>query len=194
MRINVKCLLLAVFLVGALNVTAYAEPLMRYTYLDLNYRWLEIDPSGYGGSSSNDVTAALSISPVEHFALEGGYGYGNLDFGANRNTFSYGVVGYLSLTDSLDLYAHGGGLYTELDTGFFEEEGEGVYAGLGVRGLLSKSVEGAAEVQFTDSLQQQWLSIASVVFAVHENIGVKGQVTVNDNGDAGMLIGVRVTP
>lgn len=194
MKMYVKGLVLGMVLFLAATEQASADPLMRYSYLDLGYRWLEVDPSGYGGSSSDDLTAAISVSPVEHFALEGGYGFGNLDYGAYRNTFTYGVLGYVSLADSLDLYAHGGGISTELTTDFYDQDGEGVYAGLGLRGLFAKNWEGSGEVQFTDALQQQWQAVGTVLARVHDHIAVKGQATINDNGNAGMLIGVRFTP
>ena len=78
--------------------SASADPLMKYDYFDVAYQWTHVDQKDV--QDTNGLDSKLSYSPLENFALEGGYNYARGDIfshGFNYNEFTYGVLGYYEI-------------------------------------------------------------------------------------------------
>ena len=191
---------------AALATTASAQPLMTYTYADVAYQWTYINESGI--DNANGVDVQVSVSPLKHFALEGGYNYAasgfkssdmfqtySVDF--NTNVFTYGGAGWYTIQDGLDIVARVGGIHARANySGYGESEGisdNGVYTGLTLRYLALKDLETDLNVTYDRINTGSWTYSGTVLYAVHENVALKGDAGINDNGDVGLLAGVRLS-
>jgi|GEM_PF-2014283 hypothetical protein len=191
---------------AALATTASAQPLMTYTYADVAYQWTYFNESGI--DNANGVDVQLSVSPVQHFALEGGYNYGATGFKSSdmfqtysvdvtTNVFSYGGAGWYTIQDGLDIVARVGGIHARANySGYGESEGvsdNGVYTGLTLRYLALKDLETDLNVTYDRINTGSWTYSGTVLYAVHENVALKGDAGINDNGDVGLLAGIRLS-
>jgi hypothetical protein len=183
-----------------------AQPLMTYTYADVAYQWTYINEDGL--DNANGVDVQLSASPVENFALEGGYNYAATGFSSsdmfqtysvdiNTNVFTYGGAGWYTIQDGLDIVARVGGIHARADfSGYGESEStsdNGVYTGLTLRYLALEDLETDLNVTYDRIDTGSWTYSATALYAVHENVALKGDAGINDNGDVGLLAGVRLS-
>lgn len=185
--------------------SASAQPLMNYTYADIAYQWTHIDESGFDDANGVDVN--LSYSPLKHFALEGGYNYlstsANLSlpdqrftFDVDQNVFTYGGAGWYSLQEDLDIVAHVGGIHARASTsgsGFDETVSDnGVYAGLTLRYLASDELETDIFATYDRIESGAWTYGVTGLYAVHENVALKGEAAIDNDSDVALLGGIRL--
>ena len=185
-------------LVAGFTSTAEAQPLMNYTYADAAYQWIGIDQQGYG--DSNGLDSKLSYSPVEHFALEGGYNYLSTKFNpgdikTRQHLFTYGGAGWYSVCKGLDLVGRVGGVSGRLNyTGDGYDESftdNGVYAGGSVRYLVAEEFEADLNVTYQNLNSSSWLYSATGLYAIHENIALKGDVGIDNDKNVYLTGGFR---
>jgi hypothetical protein len=196
-----KMILAALLAVGGAT-TASADPLMKYTYADVSYQWAHVDASGL--NDSNGVDTKLSYSPLEHFALEGGYNYANSGFtGANTNLnqsfFRYGVAGYYSYCNGIDLVARVGGAHVNLDSSYGNGNDNGVYSGLGIRHQLTDTIEVDADALYdnTNSLYNvtggQWTYTGTFLNTLTDELALKLTAGIDADTDVFLTAGLRLT-
>lgn len=190
---------------GFLPSHGAAQPLMTYTYADVAYQWSHIDESGV--NDGNGLDAKISYSPIKHFAIEGGYNYlstkGHLDllgerfnFNIDQNVFSYGGAGWYSLMQDLDIVARVGGLHARATASGYGDESttsdNGVYAGLSLRYLATQDFEADLNVIYDRIEDGAWTYGATGLYAIHENVALKGEATIDNDSDIALLAGIRV--
>jgi len=190
----------------AFATTASAQPLMTYTYADVAYQWTYINESGVDNSNGLDVQ--LSASPIKHFAIEGGYNYGSTGFKTsdmfgttsvdiNTNVFTYGGAGWYTIKEGLDIVARVGGIHARANySGYGESDGtsdNGVYTGLTLRYLALEDLETDLNVTYDRITTGSWSYSGTALYAVHENVALKGDAGINDNGDVSLLAGIRLS-
>jgi hypothetical protein len=183
---------------------AAAQPLMTYTYADVAYQWTHVDESGI--NDANGLDTQLSISPVKHFALEGGYNYAatkahadllgeRFNFNLDQNAFTYGGAGWYSIQNDLDIVARVGGISaraTASGNGVDESTTEnGVYTGLTLRYLATQDLETDIYALYDHVQSTTWTYGLTGLYKVHENIALKGEAAINDDTDIALLAGVR---
>jgi hypothetical protein len=186
--------------------SAVAQPLMTYTYADVAYQWTHLNDGGLDNANGLDVQ--LSASPIKHFALEGGYNYASTGFKSsdmfqsysvdiNTNVFSYGGAGWYTIQDGLDIVARVGGIHARANaSGYGESEStseNGVYTGLTLRYLALEDLETDLNVTYDRINTGSWTYSGTALYAVHENLALKGDVGINDNSDVALLAGVRLS-
>ena len=186
--------------------TATAQPLMTYTYADVGYQWTYIDESGF--DNANGVDVELSVSPIEHFALEGGYNYSassaklalpgeTLSFDIDSNVFTYGGAGWYTLQEGLDLVARVGGIHARASlSGYGEEEtasDNGVYAGLTLRYLALEDLETDLNVTYDRVENGAWTYGVTGLYAIHENVALKADAAIDNDTNLGLLAGIRLS-
>ena len=198
----------ALFAVSATTfaTTVTAQPLMTYTYADVAYQWTYSNESGL--DNANGVDVKLSASPIKHFALEGGYKYaaggfkttdmlGTTSGDINTNIFTYGGAGWYTIQDGLDIVARVGGIHASANfSGYGDSEtfsDNGVYTGLTLRYLALADLETDLNVTYDRIDTGSWTYSATALYAVHENVALKGDAGIDDNGDVGLLAGVRLS-
>ena len=171
---------------------------MNYTYADAAYQWTAIDQEGFG--DSNGLDTKLSFSPVDHFALEGGYNYLSTKFNpgdikTRQHLFSYGGAGWYSFCEGLDLVARVGGLSSRVNfsaDGFDESVNDnGVYAGGSLRYLVQEDLEADLNVTYQKLDSASWLYSATGLYAVHENVALKGDVGIDSDKNVYLTGGFR---
>jgi hypothetical protein len=195
-----KMILAALLAVGGAT-TASADPLMKYTYADVSYQWAHVDADGL--NDSNGVDTKISYSPLENFALEGGYNYANSGFtGAstniNQSFFRYGGAGYYSYCNGIDLVARVGGTHVNIDS-----EGDasdnGVYGGLGLRHQLTDTIEVDADALYdnVNSIYNvtggQWTYTGTLLNALTDELALKLTAGIDADTDIFLTGGLRLT-
>ena len=194
-----KMILAALLAVGGAT-TASADPLMKYTYADVSYQWAHVDADGL--NDSNGVDTKLSYSPIDNFALEGGYNYANSGFtGAstniNQSFFRYGVAGYYSYCNGIDLVARVGGTNVNIDSRGSADD-NGVYGGLAVRHQLTDTVEVDAEALYdnVNSIYNvsggQWTYTGTVLNTLTEDLALKLTAGIDADTDVFLTGGLRL--
>lgn len=204
--------LVAACLVSA-AAEAHADPLMKYNYLDVAYQWntmtafKDVEPT-------NGLDTKLSISPIENFAIEGGYNYAYgkyskeirniFDFNPsalNYNTYSYGILGYLSYCKGLDFLLRVGGNHFDTTNEIAGQQEassyNGVYAGAGSRYLATDDLELDANVLYqSNDLGGRdtavWTYSGTALYAILDNVALKGDVGINNGSSVTLTAGVRV--
>ncbi len=197
--------LLSVSVIAAAT-SASAQPLMTYTYADVAYQWTHVDESGFDNANGLDVQ--LSASPVEHFAIEGGYNYAalgaklalpgeTLSFDVDSNVFTYGGAGWYTIQDGLDLVARVGGIHARATvSGYGEEEtssDNGVYSGLTLRYLALEDLETDLYVTYDRVENGSWTYGATGLYAVHENVALKADTAIDNDSNVGLMAGIRLS-
>lgn len=194
-----RLLPIVALLVAGFASNAEAQPLMNYTYADVAYQWTGIDQEGFG--DSNGLDSKLSYTPVDHFALEGGYNYLSTKFNPGNITtrqhlFSYGGAGWYSFCEGLDLVGRVGGLSSRVN---FSGDGiddsyndNGVYAGGTVRYLVAEDLEADLNATYQNISTGSWLYSATGLYTVHENVALKGDVGIDSDSNVYLTGGVRL--
>jgi hypothetical protein len=191
-----KLLALVAVLFAASASTAYAGPLMKYDYFDAAYEWTHVDGDL---KDSNGLDTALSYSPIENFALEGGYnfadsGLGNFDLDGHR--YRYGGLGYYTWCPGIDLLARVGGLHARYDTnipGVDDGSDNGMYAGVGLRYLFTDEIETNLDITWSRITTGDWQYTGTAFYAVAENVALKAGVGIDDESDVNVFGGLRLT-
>ena len=195
-----KMILAALLAVGGVT-TASADPLMKYTYADVSYQWAHVDATGL--NDSNGVDTKLSYSPIEHFALEGGYNYANSGFtgnstNLNQNFFRYGVAGYYSYCNGIDLVARVGGTHVNLDSSYGDGDDNGVYSGLGIRHQLTDTIELDADALYDNANSiynvqgGQWTYTGTFLNTLTEELALKLTAGIDADTDVFLTAGLRL--
>jgi hypothetical protein len=195
-----KMILAALLSVGGVT-TASADPLMKYTYADVSYQWAHVDAEGV--NDSNGVDTKLSYSPIENFALEGGYNYANSGFtgtstNLNQSFFRYGVAGYYSYCNGIDFVARVGGTAVNLDSSAGDADDNGVYSGLAVRHQLTDTVEVDAEALYdnVNSIYNvsggQWTYTGTLLNTLTEDLALKLTAGIDADSDVFLTGGLRL--
>ena len=200
-----KILSLVLPLAALLPSTASAQPLMNYTYADVAYQWTHVSESGL--SDANGLDAKLSYSPIKHFALEGGYNYASAkahidglgdryNFNIDQNVFTYGGAGWYSLQDDLDVVVRVGGIHARasISGNDIDESASdnGVYTGATLRYLATKDLETDFGVTYDHVSSTNWTYALTGLYAIHENVALKGEAAIDNDSDVGLLGGVRL--
>lgn len=197
-----KKILFAALAFACSATSVSAEPLMKYTYLDASYQWTHVDADGV--NDSNGVDTKISYNVVDHFALEGGYNYANsglqgLSSNIDQSTFRYGGVFYNTFCNDYDLLARVGGSHVQLDNGIADGSDNGVYAGLGLRTLLSETLEGNLDATY-DSVNSiynvqggTWTYTATALQALSDDLALKLSAGIDADSDVFLTAGLRLT-
>jgi hypothetical protein len=194
-----KMILAALLAVGGAT-TASADPLMKYTYADVSYQWAHVDAEGL--NDSNGVDTKLSYSPLENIAAEFGYNYANSGFtgqstNIDQSFFRYGLAGYYSYCNGIDLVARAGASHVNLDAAG-DADDDGVYAGLAVRHQLTDTVEVDAEALYdnVNSIYNvsggQWTYTGTVLNSLTEELALKLTAGIDADSDIFLTAGLRL--
>lgn len=187
-----KLIALAVAFIAVGAQTASADPLMKYTYFDAAYQWTKDVENG--GDGANGLDTKISYTPIENFALEGGYNYSEIDLlDANQDLFNYGVAGWYSFCDGIDIVARVGGLHREVDTDVGGFSDDGVYAGGGLRTLLTDQIEGNFDVtyRYIDG-ENDWTYALTGLAALTDSLAFKAAVSMDDDSVLALTGGIRL--
>lgn len=202
-----KILLAALLIVGGAS-TSSADPLMKYTYGDLAYQWTHIDSSF---NDSNGLDAKLSYAVIDNFALEGGYNYANSGLDSsntNQSLFRYGGAAWYEFCNGVNLVGRVGGSHANIDdsrtgseayraTGLGSSD-NGVYTGLGLRYLLTDTLEGNLDALYdsVNGIYNQrggtWTYSGALLQTVADNVAVKGGVSIDADTNLALTIGLRL--
>jgi hypothetical protein len=190
-----KLLALVAVLFAASASTAQAGPLMKYDYFDAAYEWTHQDGDI---KDSNGLDTRLSYSPIENFALEGGYNYadsglGNFDL--DGHLYRYGGLGYYTWCPGIDLVARVGGLHARADTdipGTNDRSDNGVYAGVGLRYLFTDEIETNLDITWSRITTGDWNYTGTAFYAIAENVALKAGVGIDDESNVNLLGGIRL--
>lgn len=195
-------MILAALLAVGGATTASADPLMKYTYADVSYQWAHVDAEGV--NDSNGVDTKLSYSPLEHFALEGGYNYANSGFtgtgtNLNQSFFRYGGAGYYSYCNGIDLVGRVGGSSVNVDSSFGDGSDNGVYSGVGIRHQLTDTIELDADALY-DSVNSiynvsggQWTYTGTFLNTLTDELALKLTAGIDADSDIILTGGLRLT-
>ena len=182
------------FLLSGYASVASATPLMKYTYVDAAYQWTHIHDSGV--NDANGLDSKISYTPIEHFALEGGYNYLSTKFsGINirENVFTYGGAGWYTVAQGLDLVGRVGGIAANAKaSGFDKVNDNGVYAGGTLRYLAAKDLETDLNIEWDRISTGSWTYGLVALYAIHENVALKAGADINNSSDVALTAGVRV--
>ena len=177
--------------------TASADPLMKYDYFDVAYQWTHVDQTNV--QDTNGLDTRLSYSPIENFALEGGYNYARgdvFDAGFNFNEFTYGILGYYEICPGMHVLGRVGGKHFNanghvLDTHIDESE-DRPYAGIGSRYLLTDEIEVDADITYVDMNGANWTYAGTGLYTIAENVALKAAVSINNDTDVELTGGIRL--
>ena len=191
-----RLIALAVAFVAAGAQTVSADPLMKYDYFDAAYQWTkDVEDGGDGG---NGVDAKISYSPIENFALEGGYNYMSVDdFDINENVYKYGVAGWYSFCDGIDLVGRVGGIHVEANSSLGSIDQDGVYTGAQVRTLLTDGIEGNADVTYNyvsggGFSANSWVYGLGAIIALTDDLAFKAGTSLSDDSILTLTGGLRL--
>lgn len=193
-----KKILLAALLFACGASVASADPLMKYTYADIAYQWTHIDSNL---NDSNGADAKLSYAVVDHFALEGGYNYANSGFdhsNINQSFFRYGGAGWYEFCNGVNLVGRVGGTHVNVDDSRGDSSDNGVYTGLGLRYLLTDTLEGNLDALYDNvngiynAKGGTWTYSGTLLQTVADNVALKGGVSIDADQNVALIAGVRL--
>ncbi len=183
---------LAALVVAGFSSVASADPLMTYNYLDAAYQWTYIDTEGV--DNANGLDSKISYTLVDNFAFEGGYAYS--DNGAqlhNNDAFRYGGAGWYTYCNGIDFVGRVGGIHTEDNVNdLTNSDQNGVYAGLGVRSLITETFEGNADVTYDRVGTGNWTYGVTGLQTVADNVALKVGASITNDTNVALLAGVRL--
>jgi hypothetical protein len=190
-----KLLALVAVLFAASASTAYAGPLMKYDYFDAAYEWTHVDGDL---KDANGLDSRLSYSPIDNFALEGGYNFadsGFQNFDVDGHTYTYGGLGYYTWCPGIDLLARVGGIHERYDTnipGISDGSDNGMYAGVGLRYLFTDEIETNLDITWSRITTGDWQYTGTAFYAIAENVALKAGVGIDDESDVNLFGGLRL--
>ena len=184
-----------------------AEPLMKYNYFDASYQWSYLDSEAF--DNSNGLDTKISYGIVDHVALEGGYNYANSSFtdvagNINQNTFKYGAAFYETFCNDYDLIARVGGTNVSIESDIFDQVGidssdSGVYAGLGLRTLLTETLEGNLDATYgnmntiANTNGGGWTYTATALQTLADDLALKVSAGIDEETNVNLTAGLRLT-
>lgn len=202
-----KKILIAALGLACSATSVSAEPLMKYTYLDASYQWSYLDSEAF--DNSNGLDSKISYNVVDHVALEAGYNYANSSWtdvagNINQSTFRYGGAFYDTFCNDYDLIARVGGTNNVIDSDLFDELGlessnAGVYAGLGLRTLLTESLEGNLDATYSNlttlanTTGGGWTYTATALQAIADDLALKLSAGIDEETNVNLTAGLRLT-
>lgn len=183
---------LAAVLVAGFSSAASADPLMTYNYVDAAYQWQYIDKDGI--DNTNGLDAKVSYAIVDNFALEGGYAYAdNNQTIRNNDTFRYGGLGRYQYCNGIDLVGRVGGIHADDNAAdLTNSDMNGVYAGVGVRSLITETFEGNANITYDRVGTGNWTYGVTGLYTVAENVALKVGGDLTNDTNVALLAGVRL--
>lgn len=195
---------LAAVVVAGFSSAASADPLMTYNYVDAAYQWQYIDEKGT--DNTNGLDAKVSYSIVDNFALEGGYAYADSGQNVsaaeeaagvrairNNNTFRYGGLGRYQYCNGIDLVGRVGGIHADDNAAdLLNSDQSGVYAGVGVRSLITETFEGNANITYDRLGTGNWTYGVTGLYTVAENVALKVGGDLTNDTNVALLAGVRL--
>jgi hypothetical protein len=177
--------------------SASADPLMKYDYFDVAYQWTHIDQKDV--QDTNGLDSRLSYSPIENFALEGGYNYARGDVfnhGFNYNEFTYGVLGYYEICPGMHVLGRVGGKHFNTNGNVLneniEERADRPYAGVGSRYLLTDEIEVDADITYVNLNGANWTYAGTGFYTIAENVALKAAVSIDNDSDVALTGGIRL--
>lgn len=196
-----KKMILAALLVVGGATTASADPLMKYTYADLSYQWTHVDVDPY--EDSNGLDTKVSYSPIENFALEGGYNYANSGFtnagsNINQSLFRYGGAAWYSFCNGVDLVGRVGGTHVQFDSSGADTSDNGVYTGAGLRYLLTDTLEGNIDALYDNANSifnpkgGNWTYTGTLLNALTDDLALKVSAGVDVETNVALTAGLRL--
>lgn len=184
---------------------ASADPLMKYNYVDAAYQWRHNDSNEV--ADSNGLDTKLSVSPIDNFAIEGGYNYAQakvLDVSNfNFNQFTYGVLGYYEICPGIQVLGRVGGKHFDTNGTIGDirssQSVDRVYAGAGSRYLLTDEIEVDADITYTapndatiNGPGANWTYAGTALYSILENVALKAGVSIDNSSNVALTGGVRV--
>jgi hypothetical protein len=187
-----KFFCLAALAVAGFTSVASADPLMTYNYLDAAYQWTYIDEDGV--DNANGLDSKLSYTLADNFAFEGGYAYSdNGQSLENNDAFRYGGAGWYSYCNGIDFVGRVGGIHTEDNVADLSNPDQnGVYAGFGVRSLITETFEGNADITYDRVGTGNWTYGVTGLATVAENVALKVGGSITNDSNVALLAGVRL--
>jgi len=177
--------------------TASADPLMKYDYFDVAYQWTHVDQKNV--QDTNGLDSKLSYSPIDNFALEGGYNYARGDIfnsGFNYNEFTYGVLGFYEICPGMHVLGRVGGKHFNANGHIFDahidESVDRPYAGVGSRYLLTDDIEVDADITYVNLNGANWTYAGTGFYTIAENVALKAAVSINNDEDVALTGGIRL--
>jgi hypothetical protein len=177
--------------------SASADPLMKYDYFDVAYQWTHIDQKDV--QDTNGLDSKLSYSPLENFALEGGYNYARGDIfshGFNYNEFTYGVLGYYEVCPGMHVLGRVGGKHFNTNGNVLneniEESVDRPYAGVGSRYLLTDEIEVDADITYVNLNGANWTYAGTGFYTIAENVALKAAVGIDNDSNVALTGGIRL--
>ena len=177
--------------------SASADPLMKYDYFDVAYQWTHVDQKDV--QDTNGLDSKLSYSPLENFALEGGYNYARGDIfshGFNYNEFTYGVLGYYEICPGMHVLGRVGGKHFNTNGNVLneniEESVDRPYAGVGSRYLLTDEIEVDADITYVNLNGANWTYAGTGFYTIAENVALKAAVAIDNESDVALTGGIRL--
>ncbi|MEY4700185.1 MAG: hypothetical protein RL326_372 [Pseudomonadota bacterium] len=177
--------------------SASADPLMKYDYFDVAYQWTHVDQKDV--QDTNGLDSKLSYSPLENFALEGGYNYARGDIfshGFNYNEFTYGVLGYYEICPGMHVLGRVGGKHFNTNGNVLneniEESVDRPYAGVGSRYLLTDEIEVDADITYVNLNGASWTYAGTGFYTIAENVALKAAVAIDNESDVALTGGIRL--
>ena len=185
---------------------ASADPLMKYNYFDVGYQWNDTK-GNHDVHPTNGVDTKLSISPFENFALEGGYNYANGQFSnsiretfdtssINYNTWTYGLLGYYSICQGMDVLARVGGNHfntnADVEGDRITDSMDRVYAGIGSRYLLLDTLEIDGNILYQNLNTAVWTYSGTALYTILENVALKADAGIDNDSNVILGAGVRL--
>lgn len=177
--------------------TASADPLMKYDYFDVAYQWTHVDQKDV--QDTNGLDSRVSYSPMDNFALEGGYNYGRGDIfnhGFNYNEFTYGVLGFYEICPGMHVLGRVGGKHFNANGNVagehISESVDRPYAGIGSRYLLTDEIEVDADITYVNLNGANWTYAGTGFYTIAENVALKAAVSIDNDSDVALIGGIRL--
>jgi hypothetical protein len=170
---------------------------MKYDYFDVAYQWTHVDQKDV--QDTNGLDSKLSYSPLENFALEGGYNYARGDIfshGFNYNEFTYGVLGYYEICPGMHVLGRVGGKHFNTNGNVLneniEERVDRPYAGVGSRYLLTDEIEVDADITYVNLNGANWTYAGTGFLTIAENVALKAAVAIDNDSNVALTGGIRL--
>ncbi len=177
--------------------TASADPLMKYDYFDAAYQWTHVDQKDV--QDTNGLDTRLSYSPIDNFALEGGYNYARGDIfnsGFNYNEYTYGALGYYEICPGMHVLGRVGGKHFNANGNVagehISESQDRPYAGIGSRYLLTDEIEVDADITYVNLNGANWTYAGTGFYTIAENVALKAAVSMDNDENVALTGGIRL--
>ena len=194
-----KQLAAALMLACAPFAASARDSLGSFTYVEAGVQRLSVDFDIPGGDAIDFDGIGLrgSLELSDSFYLYGGLGWArNDDFTTDIDAYqAQGGLGYrYTVFDNADLTAELGFQHTELDAGSVSDNLDADRASVGVRGVLSNSIEGWVKANYVDGSDYdgEFSGTLGAQFIISETWGIVGEIEAGDLTSQYML-GVRAS-